>query len=105
MVKDKDLKWNVKLLSKQSIFTENHDVNAYNSFISSCLIVAFSRLELGDNIVYISPYACIYCMYTYIQVYISAGQVLGNNSFAMIQAIKMFRFAISPYVSILYVCW
>ncbi len=35
----------------KSSFTENHDVHVYNILISSCLIVAFSRLELGDNIV------------------------------------------------------
>jgi len=35
----------------QSSFTENHDVNVYNILISSCLIVALSRLELGVNVV------------------------------------------------------
>lgn len=31
--------------------TENPDVNVYILFISSCLIVAFSRLELCENTV------------------------------------------------------
>lgn len=34
-----------------SSFTENNDVNVYNIFLSSCIIVAFSRIELDDNIV------------------------------------------------------
>ncbi len=32
---------------------KNHDDNVYNILRSSCLIVAFSRLDLEDNIIYI----------------------------------------------------
>ncbi len=34
----------------QSSFTENNDVNVYNILLSSCLIVAFSRIELDGYI-------------------------------------------------------
>ncbi len=34
-----------------SSFTDNHDGNVYNILISSCLLVLFSRLELGVNVV------------------------------------------------------
>ncbi len=63
------------------LVTENDVVNVYNILMSSCLIVAFTRLELGDNIVYILcqykqssiqlhvqysiyNFTSLYCMYT-----------------------------------------
>ncbi len=39
--------------SFQSSFTEDHNANIYDILLSSCLIVAFSRIELGHNILYI----------------------------------------------------
>ncbi len=65
----------------QSSFTENHDANVYNILLSSCL-VAFSRLELGNNIVCILqqciqaallhsilPYTIIVCMWIKLDIH------------------------------------
>ncbi len=35
--------------TKQICFAENHDVSVYNIFISSCLMISFSRLEMADK--------------------------------------------------------
>lgn len=56
----------------QSNFTENHDINVHNFLISSCLIVALSRLELGNSIIFWNnqPVEICYSIYRFMWVYI-----------------------------------